>query len=1117
MTEIVRWLDELGLSRYAATFVENDIDLDVLPHLSDADLRELGLSLGHRRKLQNALRSQSGPANAVASISAEVADSAGSEAELRHLTVMFCDLVASTKLASRLGPEAYRDVLAEFQSAVVRAIRQFDGYVARYMGDGLLAYFGYPRAHEDDAERAVRAGLSVVGAVRGLTPAVDAELRVRVGIATGEVLAGDIVGEGSAEERAVVGDAPNLAARLQARAEPDEVMISDHTRRLTGRLFVCEATGPHRLKGFSRPQRAWKVIAANAGESRFAAIRGSQRSPLVGRDTEMLLLLERWERARDAEGQVVLLSGEPGIGKSRLTDELRTRITPSTLEVLQYQCSPHYVNSAFHPFIEQIRSAAGLGGVGTTAEKLTRLEQWYGEPAATNDDVRLLASLLSISADDRYPSLDLNAQQQKAKTIEALVARVGNLAARGPLLLIVEDVHWADPTTLEVLGGIVGSVAGQSVLAVMTHRPDFSPPWHGHGHVTAHSLSRLGRRQVPAIVEGVAGGKALPDTLLEEIVVKTDGVPLFVEELTKAVLEAEFLTDGGDRYVLEGPLPRLSVPSTLQDSLAARLDRSPEGKKIAQVAATIGREFSFGLLAAVSALDESSLSAALGQLEEAELIYRRGNPPQADYSFKHALVQDAAYGSLPARRREQLHAELASVLESRFPETVAQQPELLAHHHTEAQQGPIAIGYRQRAAQNALARSAYLEALSHLDLAVGLLESIEQRAERRRHELELQVARGGALMATRGYPAAETEAALSRARALADELGDQRQAFAALRGLHGVYFVRAELETALKAAQEVLATARAGGDTQPLSLAHRLVGQTLCMQGQLAPAREHLEQALGLDAEPRSEKVAPLLHGGGHRLMAPAFLSHVLWLQGYPDQALNLAESGLLEAEQRYGVFTVTAAMFFLGWVRGWRGDYDVVSELAERQMGLAAEHGVSEWTFEGELLADWEVLAEGTARERSDLARQKLASVRGSSGLRAPFRLGLLAEALGSKRIAAGQEVIDEALDLTERTGERWSEAELLRIKAVLLKAAGATADDVEACYRRALAVARRQGARSWELRIASELARLWNEGKSPGKAVTLLESSLAEFSEGFDTLDLRRARELLEAMRSD
>ena len=601
-------------------------------------------------------------------------------AERRQLTLVFVDLVGSTALAARLDPEDTREVVAAYQRAVAAELARYEGHVAKFLGDGVLAYFGWPAAHEDDAERAVRAGLAALSAVAGITPADGTRLAARVGIATGLVVVGDLIGEGSAREEAVVGETPNLAARLQALAEPGTVVIAERTRQLVGGLFELADLGSHAVKGLAEPVRAWRVVGEGVAESRFDARQAGAATLLVGREHELGLLLDRWARAKDGEGQVVLLSGEAGIGKSRLVRALRERLAGEPHTWLGQFCSPYHANTALHPVIGLLERAAGLRREDPTAVQLDKLEAMLGRAVDdAGEAAPVLADLLGIPAAERYPSLDLSPQQRKERTFQVLLDQLAGLAAQGPVLALYEDVHWADATTLELIGRVAERVQPLPVLALVTSRPGFAPAWAGHGHTTLLSLSRLGRQEGGAMIGRVAG-KALPPEVLAQVLARTDGVPLFVEELTRAVLESGLLRDEGDRYALAGPLPPLAIPSTLQDSLMARLDRLAPVKEVAQVAAVIGREFAFDLLEAVVP-PGGDLRAALDQLVAAELVFRRG---EAAYAFKHALVRDAAYESLLRGRRQQLHGRIAAALEERFPDVAAAQPELLAQHYAGA-------------------------------------------------------------------------------------------------------------------------------------------------------------------------------------------------------------------------------------------------------------------------------------------------------------------------------------------------------------------------------------------------------------------------------------------------
>ena len=669
--DIAAWLRGLGLERYEPAFRENEIDVEVLPELTELDLVNLGLPLGPRRKLLKeiaALRQGVPPAPAAEQPVAMPAPPAAplAEAERRQLTVMFCDLVGSTALSARLDPEELREVIGAYHRSVAEAVRRFDGFVAKYMGDGVLVYFGFPRAHEDDAERAVRAGL---GWSRRCAASPSADpLEVRIGIATGLVVVGDLIGEGASQEQAVVGETPNLAARLQALAEPGSVVIAPATRRLLGNLFRLQALGRHEVKGLAEPIEAWAVEGASASEGRFESVRSGRLTGIVGREHELGLLLERWNLAQDGEGQVALLSGEPGIGKSRILSELRGRLEADNATSLRLHCSPYFVNSAFYPIIDNFERALRFARDDTTEEKLDKLEALvvgqYGRPRA---DLRFIAAMLSIPCEERYGAVAMTPQKFKDETLRALIDTIEAIARRQPTVMLFEDIHWADPTTLEVMDLLIHRVRNIPLLVVLTHRPEFSSRWSHYGHVTALTLSKLTRPQTAAMVSRLAGGKALPADLVEQILGKTDGVPLFVEELTRSILESGDLIEAGDRWEYAGHAGSLAIPPTLRDSLMARLDRFTPVKEIAQIGAAIGREFSYELIAAVAPHSKPALDQALAQLTQSGLAFQQGAPPDAVYTFKHALVQDAAYDSLLRRRRQELHGRIAGVIEERFP------------------------------------------------------------------------------------------------------------------------------------------------------------------------------------------------------------------------------------------------------------------------------------------------------------------------------------------------------------------------------------------------------------------------------------------------------------------
>ena len=742
--QIADWLNKLGMSEYTQRFAENDIDSTILCDLTDQDLEKIGVaSLGHRRKLLHAIADlkdakKSEPGVAVAA-AAPAAPHPQDAAERRQVTVMFSDLVGSTALSARMDPEDLREVISAYQKCVAEAVKRFGGFVAKYMGDGVLVYFGYPQAHEHDAERAVRAGLELIAAVAELkTPT---PLQTRVGIATGLVVVGDLIGSGEAQERGIVGETPNLAARLQGIAEPNMVVIAEGTRRLLGNLFELQDLGAKDLKGIAGPVRAWAALRASSAEGRFEAMHATGLTALVGREEELELLLRRWSKAKTGEGQVVLLSGEAGIGKSRLTAALLERLASEPHTRLRYFCSPQHTDSAFYPIIGQIERAAGLAHEDTPQARLDKLDAMLVQTSTSKQDAALFAEMLSLPNDGRFPALDLAPEQRRQKTLEALTSQLAELARRQPVLMIFEDAHWTDPTSLEAFGRTVDRIKALPVLLIVTFRPDFNAPWAGQSHVTSLALNRLGEREAAAIIAQLVGNKELPADVSAEIVERTDGIPLFVEEMTKAVLEAE--SEGeARRTVAAVPSPALAVPASLHASLMARLDRLGPAKEVAQIGSAIGREFSHALLAAVVRKPEAELGSALERLIAAGLLFRQGVPPHASYLFKHALVQDAAHGTLLRKPRHALHARIAETLESQFAEIAETQPELLAHHCAEAGLNEKAVGYLLKAGQQAYVRSAMTEAVAQFQKGLDLLPSLPDDRGRQQHEIDLQIGIG---------------------------------------------------------------------------------------------------------------------------------------------------------------------------------------------------------------------------------------------------------------------------------------------------------------------------------------------------------------------------------------
>jgi class 3 adenylate cyclase/predicted ATPase len=1032
---------------------------------------------------------------------------------------MCCDLVGSSELAVRLDPEDLRQVIGAYHTCIKEIIARYQGTIARYMGDGVLAYFGYPQAHEDDAEQATRAGLALVEAVAGVQTDIGTELHVRVGIATGTVVVGDLIGEDAAREEAVVGETPNLAARLQAQAEPDTVLIAGTTRSLLGELFEYRMLGKVPVKGSGDPVPVWQVTGTSAVDSRFEALHGTNLTPLVGREPEIALLLERWERAKEGDGQVVLLSGEPGIGKSRIVQELRGRLSDELYTRVSHYCSPYHTSSPLYPVIALLERAAGFDRTDTADAKLDKLEALLA-PSATDvqEATRLLAAVLAIPADHRYPPLALTPQRQKQRTLELLVEQLAGLAGQRPVLAVYEDAHWIDPSTFELLGLVIQRVQRLPALVLITFRPEFVPPWTSHAHVTRLSLSRLTRRHGSDIALRVTGGRVLPAEVLEQIVSRTDGVPLFIEELTKAVVESGLLQDAGGRLELTGPLPPRAIPTTLYDSLMARLDRFAPVKEVAQIGAVFGREFSYQLLAAVIDIPAAQLDQALGQLVASELVFQRGTPPEAMYSFKHALVQDTAYQSLLRSKRHQLHAKIARMMEERFPEIAEARPELLAHHFTEAGLASQAIVYRQRAGERDLERSAYAEAISQLKQGLELLEALPDRPERVRQELSLRLALGSALTATRGYADPEVGDAYLRARELCRELGEAPpQLFPALHGLYRFYHVRGQLQAAREPGEQLLKMAVSVQDSGLFVEAHRALGVPLFWLGDVTRALENLEQGARLYRAQKHRSHATMF-GTDPGVVCLSYGALALWHVGHPEQAYNRSCEALALARNLSHHHSLALALVFAAWLHQFRREPQAAREHAEAAIAICAEQGFPLFMSMGTILRGWALGQEGRGEEGVAQMRRGLADLRATgAGLWQPTFLSLIAEADGRiGQARRGLEVLGEAMAIVDRNDERFYEAELHRLKGELLLSTPADPSGAERCFRIALEIAGRQRAKSLELRAACSLARLCAREGRRSEAHDLVAPIYGSFSEGFGMPDHQEAKALLDQLRA-
>jgi TOMM system kinase/cyclase fusion protein len=1039
------------------------------------------------------------------------------EAERRQLTVMFCDLVGSTALSARLDPENLRDIVRAYQATCAEVISRFDGHIAQYLGDGLLVYFGYPQAHENDAERAVRAGLGIVDAVERLSGGTDQRLAVRVGIHTGGVVVGDVGGEGR-QERLALGETPNVAARLQALAGPRSVVVSSATYRLIEGFFTVRDLGHQTLKGMSVPLRAFEIVEESAARSRLDATTAGL-TPLVGRAQEIGLLLDRWEQAIEGRGQVVLLTGEPGIGKSRLIQVLKERVVEAPHRRLEARCSPYYEHTPLYPIIDLLRRVLEWGHDEAHDAKLAKLARGLeGAGVALAEALPLLAALLSLSAPDRYPLPPMSPERQKHKTLEAIGGFLQALAADEPLLFIVEDLHWVDPTTMELLTRLLDQVPTARLLALLTARPSFTAPWPARSHLTSLMLTRFTAKQTETMVSRVVGPKALPSEVLRQIVSKTDGVPLFVEELTKMVLESGLLAEKEDRYELTGPLQPLTIPSTLQDSLMARLDRLAAVKQVAQLGAALGRAFPYELIRAVAYQDDTTLDQALARLVDAELLYQRGVPPHASYIFKHALVQEAAYQSVLKSTRQQFHQRIAQVLEARFPETRETRPELLAHHYTEAGLLALAISYWQQAGQRAIENSAYLEAINHLTKGLELLASLPNTRDCARQELGLLTTLGLALIATKGQASEEVGRTYTRAREISQEMGETQQLILTLSGLVSFHVVRAELQAARQVGEQLLDLAERQSDPALLLVAHWALGHSLLFMGELAPARTHLDQAISFYTPTQHHSLSRLASFPGDLgVFCRCFAAHTLCHLGYPDQARTKIREALSLARELAHPFSMALALDYAAMLHQFCRERHRTHESARTAITLCTEQGIAYYLAWGTMMQGWAVADQGQDAEGFDQMRKGLAGIQATgAALRQPYYLGLLAEASGTVgHLGDGLAMLAEALTVVARTGERWFEAELHRLKGELLQRSHAgLAEQAEASFRQALDVAGFQQAKLWELRAATSLGRLWQSQGKPKQASDLLAPIYGWFTEGFGTADLRDAKTLLDEL---
>ncbi|WFU16058.1 adenylate/guanylate cyclase domain-containing protein [Bradyrhizobium sp. CB3481] len=1109
MQEIADWLEKLGLGQYALRFAENGIDLSVLPELTDHDFDRLGVLLGHRRKMLRAI--------AELKQSDLVGEQAHRrDAERRHLTVMFCDLVGSTELSARLDPEDMWEVIRAYRAACANVIANYEGSIARFVGDGVLAYFGYPRAHEDDAERAVRAGLDMIAAVKPLETRAE-PIEVRIAIATGLVVVGDLISGCASEQQAMIGDTPNIAARLQSLAEPGAVIVAASTRELLGDLFTFRDLGLRQVKGLSEPLAVWAVEGGAASESRFEAVRTARSMGFVGRKAEIEFALSRQELAWQGQGQAVLISGEAGIGKSRLVATLCENPALGAHCRVRYQCSPYHTNSALHPFIAQLERAAGISSHDTSEQKLDKLEAMLalGTQQVANA-APLIASLLSITTGERYPPLGLNPVQQRRQTFAALLDQLEGLARQQPVLIVCEDLHWADATTLELFDLAVDRIRGLPILALMTFRPEFEPPWAGLANISLLRLDRLDRQDTRALVEQVTVGRQLPREMMRQIIDRTDGIPLFIEELTKTILESGLLVEDAGRLRLDRPLPPLAIPATLQDSLTARLDRLAPVKEIAQIGAAIGREFSYTLLRCLAGRDDLTLNIALRQLEEAELLLRRGTPPEASYSFKHALVQEAAYESLLKSRRQVLHKHIGDVLRDQFPAIAETEPEVVAYHFTEAGLDAVALDWWRKAGQQALKRSAYTEAIAHLGKAVAIADGLPDDPGQTMNRLHLQIAYGRALRGNLGHSAPQTVAAWTRARQFAADINDPDELAPIYSGLFNACLTHGEIGPMWELADATMSAANRRPDS-PMSsvVAHWTNGATCWFGGDYSNAKTHLEQALTTyHSEPDLEIFRTSTLDLPFVIMR--FLALVLWPTGQIDRARRLAADAVRYSGEKRALSQANALVHkavFDGLCGGALQETETILALA-----LARDHTMPLYVAAGTYLTG---LAKWRAGDReaglAEMGRGWTLLHENDCYLCEPFwgmQVAIANAAAG--QTAAALEILRELIAGTERSGQHWLDAELHRVQGeVLLRHDPTNVREAEGAFKRALEVARGQHTKTFELRGALGLAHLFRDDGREAAGSDVLTRALIDLDTGQDLAEIEQAKKLLRQIR--
>jgi class 3 adenylate cyclase/tetratricopeptide (TPR) repeat protein len=1114
------WLRSLDLGQYEASFRDNEIDEAIIRSLTVDDLKDLGVTLvGHRRRILAAIAELPAPAGVAAAAASDVrppvVEPPQAAAERRQLTVLFCDLAGSTAMSARLDPEDMREIIRSYQVACSTMIARYDGFVAKFMGDGVLAYFGFPLAHEDDAERAVRAGLDLTDAVASLQTPNGEILQTRIGVATGIVVVGDLVGQGSAQEQAVIGDTPNLAARLQARAGPGGVLVADQTRRLLGHTFELKRLELLDVKGLDGPVLAWAVLREAETETRFEASRSNRTTAFVGREPEVALLVERWRDACAGEGKVALLSGEPGIGKSRILAALRERIADEPHRAISYQCSPHHVNDAFHPIVSQIWRSCEFGNDDAPAARLEKLEAMVRRSRLEPDEiVPFVAPLCSVSLEGRYTQPAMSPAEQKERLIGALLALIARPTRETPVLALLEDAHWIDPSSLELFNRLVDRMPEMRAFLIVSFRPEFTPPWIGQAHVQPLALSRFGRRHALALINRVAGGKALPAEVLEQIVAKTDGVPLFVEELTKTVLESGLLREAEESYSLATVLTPLAIPSTLQDSLMARLDRLAAIKEIAQIGATIGREFPFDLLAEVAPLRGVALQDALAQLVAAGLIFVHRTPSEVTYAFKHALVQETAYATLLKSRRQQLHQRIAESLRDRFPDRAGREPGIVAHHFTRAGLPTTAIEWWGRAGAQAMQRFANHEAALSYANGLDLMTELPPGEDRDRQQLTFRLALGPALLAARGYASEEVDHNYQEAGRLAEALSDREAVFTSARGQWHYLYDRGELDRALALAERLCGLGIEDASAEKSCLAFRALGSTLMSKGEFVRAIEAFDRVITRGAE-MPLGTCFVHHGEEPHIVGLQYKGLSLALRGRADTALASAQSALSLARTLNFPLMVAFASTAVGMVLMARREYEPCAALVREQIEFCSEQGFIFWSAAHEILhGASQAFLERDPRGITQLQQGIQSWKNTGAALHIPTWSSYLAGvALCVGDLDCAEQAVLSGIDISERHGDAFALAELKRLAGHVLVRRN-RADEARRAFETAVEIAHRQQAGLYLLRAGRDLARFVGDHGDAKLAREILVPIIDGVAEHRDGADFLEAASLLSSL---